>query len=614
MSTTPAEAGVVLQGSSFQNDDPPQHTTPTQAVPHLPKQYHTCLGRVGGLYRGQPLLLVDIHSTVSGKLLEMASFVDQVLKQNGILESWGKKGWPYLGLAKVIYDLLNKDKGSIVVGFVKGAHSQQEGYPLVIPRTILYIEPFPRSQRLMGGTESVNVEDMEDGNLPLVFDQKKNPLLCLWDSTKWLRKERIGPRSARPFSLLDLEDAPPSFREVLEDDSGAEIAPARPSKMKQCPFLLELDTVIHSCDWSESGVKVGSLHVLPPKWSDLIARTPNNPKAQNNSGFWGFMQMMKMVLDEGHPRRLDSFCKDYTCIQEHANQVAILMKKPSESGILTLQPKIALQWSQRIVETQTKMQVKLLLQLASTKSGATAPPSEQGKSTHGKTSQGGSDHSKGVRKCPTYKNAEPREDETLSDTLTIYECTKFELTDRAAGTSTLCLVYKDSWVLGDTVKPDVYHPMHGKFSIPKLWLGIELKKANQFSGAPEARENNLGWLDGQDIYYNPNDDLEYSVWVALIDRLETTVANDQGNVPVTEKNQLHGLDSPAIDGTPGPKTQIARARKEMGSKEGEEVMFNSLQSSKELHTFYGLIARWLSFLEDIVVADQFGTLYAISEE
>ncbi|KAF9508552.1 hypothetical protein BS47DRAFT_1365878 [Hydnum rufescens UP504] len=198
-----------------------------------------------------PLLLEDLHSTVLGKLLEMAN---QVLKQNGVLESWGKKGWPYLGLANVIYDLLNKDKGSIVVGFVKGAHSQQEGYHLIIPGTILYMEAFSKEPEANGGTESVNIEDMEDGNLPLVFDQKKNPLLCLWDSTKWQKmdaaqKAKEGknrPRSARPFRLPvpslqllmpDLEDAPPSFREVLEDDSGAEIAPERPSKMKQWTTL-----------------------------------------------------------------------------------------------------------------------------------------------------------------------------------------------------------------------------------------------------------------------------------------------------------------------------------------------------------------------------------------
>ncbi|KAF9518052.1 hypothetical protein BS47DRAFT_1359099 [Hydnum rufescens UP504] len=116
--------------------------------------------------------LEDLHSTVSGKLLEMARkylctvkgplygradphwapFTDRVLKQNSILEGWAKKGWPYVGLANIIYDLLNKDKGvsfrihnwpstcaiskkaetyiqselkcvlqSIVVGFVKGA-------------------------------------------------------------------------------------------------------------------------------------------------------------------------------------------------------------------------------------------------------------------------------------------------------------------------------------------------------------------------------------------------------------------------------------------------------------------------------------------------------------
>ncbi|KAF9502721.1 hypothetical protein BS47DRAFT_1370066, partial [Hydnum rufescens UP504] len=181
-----------------------------------------------------PLLLEDLHSTVLGKLLEMAN---QVLKQNGVLESWGKKGWPYLGLANVIYDLLNKDKGSIVVGFVKGAHSQQEGYHLIIPGTILYMEAFSK--------ESVNIEDMEDGNLPLVFDQKKNPLLCLWDSTKWQKmdaaqKAKEGKNRAKiskTLQVANLEDAPPSFREVLEDDSGAEIAPERPSKMKQWTTL-----------------------------------------------------------------------------------------------------------------------------------------------------------------------------------------------------------------------------------------------------------------------------------------------------------------------------------------------------------------------------------------
>ncbi|KAF9509268.1 hypothetical protein BS47DRAFT_1365381 [Hydnum rufescens UP504] len=171
--------------------------------------------------------LEDLHSTVSGKLLEMAN---RVLKQNGVLESWAKKGWPYVG---------------IVVGFVKGAHSRQEGYPLVIPGTILYMEAFSR--------ESVNVEDMEDGNLPLVFDQKKNPLLHLWDSTKWRKmdaaqKAKEGKNRAKMNKALwdtggkssaivnvvssDLEDTPPSFREASDDGSGAEIAPQRSSKTK----------------------------------------------------------------------------------------------------------------------------------------------------------------------------------------------------------------------------------------------------------------------------------------------------------------------------------------------------------------------------------------------
>ncbi|KAF9504165.1 hypothetical protein BS47DRAFT_1368990 [Hydnum rufescens UP504] len=211
--------------------------------------------------------LEDLHSTVSGKLLEMAN---RVLKQNGVLESWAKKGWPYVGLANVIYDLLNKDKGvsfrihnwpstcpvskkaetyiqselkcvlqSIVVGFVKGAHSRQEGYPLVIPGTILYMEAFSRGY---GGW-----------NLPLVFDQKKNPLLHLWDSTKWRKmdaaqKAKEGKNRAKMNKALwdtggkssaivnvvssDLEDTPPSFREASDDGSGAEIAPQRSSKTK----------------------------------------------------------------------------------------------------------------------------------------------------------------------------------------------------------------------------------------------------------------------------------------------------------------------------------------------------------------------------------------------
>ncbi|KAF9509672.1 hypothetical protein BS47DRAFT_1365133 [Hydnum rufescens UP504] len=233
-----------------------------------------------------PLLLEDLRSTVSVKLLEMA---DRVLKQNGVLEGWGKKGWPYVGLANVIYDLLNKDKGvsfrihnwpstcpvskkadtyvqselkcilqSIVVGFVKGANSRQEGYPLVIPGTILYMEAFSR--------ESVNAEDMEDGNLALVFDQKKNPLLRLWDSTKWRKmdatqKAKEGKNRAKnkalresggksstvlnigssgeslPKGLFDLriwKMLQPSFREATYD-SGAEIDPQRPAKMKLSP-------------------------------------------------------------------------------------------------------------------------------------------------------------------------------------------------------------------------------------------------------------------------------------------------------------------------------------------------------------------------------------------
>ncbi|KAF9503675.1 hypothetical protein BS47DRAFT_778873 [Hydnum rufescens UP504] len=62
------------------------------------------------------------------------------------------------------------------------------------------------------------------------------------------------------------------------------------------PFLLELDRVVRSCDRSESGVKVGSFHVLPPRWSDLMPELPIIPKAEDDSGFWGFVRMMKTIF------------------------------------------------------------------------------------------------------------------------------------------------------------------------------------------------------------------------------------------------------------------------------------------------------------------------------
>ncbi|KAF9503403.1 hypothetical protein BS47DRAFT_1369555 [Hydnum rufescens UP504] len=124
--------------------------------------------------------------------------LDRVLKQNGVLEGWGKKGWPTLGwpILKEGGYLLSKATEMHTAEhsgrFVKGANSRQEGYPLVFLEQSFIWRHFPG--------------DMEDGNLALVFDQKKNPLLRLWDSTKWrkmdalkrLRKERTGPRT-RPF-------------------------------------------------------------------------------------------------------------------------------------------------------------------------------------------------------------------------------------------------------------------------------------------------------------------------------------------------------------------------------------------------------------------------------
>jgi hypothetical protein len=107
------------------------------------------------------------------------------------------------------------------------------------------------------------------------------------------------------------------------------------------------------------------------------------------------------------------------------------------------------------------------------------------------------------------------------------------------------------------------------------------------------------WLDGQDIYHNPNDDLESGVWVALIGGLEKAVVNYEGNVSVTEKNRLRRLNSPAIDTV-------------LGEKRGILVWAN--RSRLEPHAIYGLIARWLSLLDNIAVADKFGTLYAVSEE
>ncbi|KAF9508104.1 hypothetical protein BS47DRAFT_1366194 [Hydnum rufescens UP504] len=145
--------------------------------------------------------------------------------------------------------------------------------------------------------------------------------------------------------------------------------------------------------------------------------------------------------------------------------------------------------SSTILDLFSGLQVKLWLRFASVKSGATAPPSEQGKSTHGKTSQGNSNlnpeaarrgighlnfsdpaSAMTVKKCSTDENAQPKEDEALSDTLAIYKSAELELTDRMAGHDTLHhLIYKDSWISGNTVKVDPYHAMCGEFSIWKLW-------------------------------------------------------------------------------------------------------------------------------------------------
>jgi hypothetical protein len=130
---------------------------------------------------------------------------------------------------------------------------------------------------------------------------------------------------------------------------------------------------------------------------------PIIPKARDDSGFRGFVQMMKTIFGWRRPeeagfvaRRVSKgpvfgtidVLSSRTCIRGRANQVAILMRRTSDSEISTPQPEIGLRRSRQIGETQTKTQAKLSLRLARAKSGATAPPSEQGKSTSGKTSQG----------------------------------------------------------------------------------------------------------------------------------------------------------------------------------------------------------------------------------
>jgi hypothetical protein len=107
------------------------------------------------------------------------------------------------------------------------------------------------------------------------------------------------------------------------------------------------------------------------------------------------------------------------------------------------------------------------------------------------------------------------------------------------------------------------------------------------------------WFIGHDIYHNPYDDLESGAWVALIGGLEKAVANDDGNISVTEKDWHASLNSAAV-------------RTELGEKRGILVWAN--RSRLEPHAIYGLIARWLSLLYDIAVADEFGILYAVSEE
>jgi len=68
---------------------------------------------------------------------------------------------------------------------------------------------------------------------------------------------------------------------------------------------------------------------------------------------------------------------------------------------------------------------------------------------------------------------------------------------------------------------------------------------------------------------------------------------------VTEKDWLASVNSPAV-------------RAVLGEKRG--ILLWANRSRLEPHGFYGLIAGWLSLLDDIAVVDEFGTLYAVSEE
>lgn len=102
---------------------------------------------------------------------------DAVLKENGVLEGWGKTTWAYVDLANTIYDFMKKERGvsfrihnwpvtcptlkkadkysqnelktllqSITVGFIKpkktGPNNDSDDEATVVPGTLLYMEAF----------------------------------------------------------------------------------------------------------------------------------------------------------------------------------------------------------------------------------------------------------------------------------------------------------------------------------------------------------------------------------------------------------------------------------------------------------------------------------------
>jgi len=108
------------------------------------------------------------------------------------------------------------------------------------------------------------------------------------------------------------------------------------------------------------------------------------------------------------------------------------------------------------------------------------------------------------------------------------------------------------------------------------------------------------WTEGNQIYHNPNDDLESGVWVGMIRGLEQSA---KYGATKREESWLIGLLSHNAEVISNAKRAILFMETEL-----------SPNSPQIIHAFYGLIVTWLKLVRGRAALDGFGSEGLITKE